>query len=81
MITLAFESEEGTRKCKNNPRCQEGPQAARATMSEFFESAPEFTDLTAVDDWASWRQPSAPLTHRSGADLPGSLQCAESVAT
>jgi len=49
---VVFESEEKARERENDPRRQEGLQAARATMMEIFEGAPEFTDLTVVDDWA-----------------------------
>ena len=49
---VVFESEEKARERENDTRRQEGLQAARATMSEIFEGAPEFTDLTVVDDWS-----------------------------
>ena len=52
VITLVvFESEEKARERERDPRRKEGLQAARATMTEIFEGAPEFTDLTVVDDW------------------------------
>jgi heme-degrading monooxygenase HmoA len=52
VITLVvFESEEKARARENDPRRQEGLQAVRATMAEVFEGAPEFTDLTVVEDW------------------------------
>ena len=52
VVTLVvFESEERARERENDPRRLEGLQAARATMSEIFDGAPEFTDLTVVDDW------------------------------
>jgi len=35
----------------NDPRRQEGLQAARATMAEIFDGAPEFVDLTVVDEF------------------------------
>jgi quinol monooxygenase YgiN len=49
---VVFESEEKARERENDSRRQEGLQAARATMMEIFEGAPEFTDLTVVDDWS-----------------------------
>jgi hypothetical protein len=49
---VVFESEEKARERENDPRRQEGLQAARATMAEIFEGAPEFKDLTVVDDWS-----------------------------
>jgi len=52
VITLVvFESEEKARERERDPRRQDGLQAAWATMMEIFEGAPEFTDLTVVDDW------------------------------
>ena len=52
VITLVvFESKEKARQRESDPRRQEGLQAVRATMMEVFEGAPEFTDLTVVDDW------------------------------
>ena len=48
---VVFESEEKARERENDPRRQEGLEAARATMMEIFEGAPEFTDLTVVGDW------------------------------
>jgi quinol monooxygenase YgiN len=52
VMFVVFESEPRARVRKNDPRRQEGLQAARATMSDVFEGAPEFTDLTVVDDWS-----------------------------
>jgi hypothetical protein len=49
---VVFESEEKARERESDSRRQEGLKAARATMMEIFEGAPEFTDLTVVDDWA-----------------------------
>jgi len=52
VVTLVvFESEERARERERDPRRQEGLQTARATMMEIFDGAPEFTDLTVVDDW------------------------------
>jgi len=52
IMFVVFESEERARERENDPRRQEGLRAARATMSEIFEGAPDFTDLTVVDDWS-----------------------------
>jgi len=47
---VVFESEGKARERENDPRRQEGLQAARATMAEIFDGAPEFVDLTVVDE-------------------------------
>jgi heme-degrading monooxygenase HmoA len=52
VMFVVFESEEKARERENDPRRQDGLQAARRTMTEIFEGAPEFTDLTVVDDWS-----------------------------
>ncbi len=52
IMFVVFESEEKARERESDSRRQEGLQAARATMMEIFEGAPEFTDLTVVDDWS-----------------------------
>ncbi len=49
-MLVVFESEAKARARENDPRRQEGLQAARATMSEIFDGAPEFVDLTVVDE-------------------------------
>jgi len=46
------ESEERARARENDPRRNDGLQAARATMGEIFEGGIEFTDLTVVDEWS-----------------------------
>lgn len=51
-IMVVFESEEKARARENDPRRQEGLQAARATMAEIFDGAPEFVDLAVVDEVA-----------------------------
>ena len=48
-MLVVFESEDKARARENDPRREEGLQAARATMAEIFDGAPEFVDLT-VDD-------------------------------
>jgi quinol monooxygenase YgiN len=47
---VVFESEEDARARENDPRRQEGLAAARTTMGEIFDGAPEFIDLTVVSD-------------------------------
>ncbi len=47
---VVFENEEKARARENDPRRQEGLQAARATMAEIFDGAPEFVDLTVEYD-------------------------------
>ena len=47
---VLFESEEKARAREQDPRRQEGLQAVRATMAEIFDGAPEFVDLTIVDE-------------------------------
>jgi quinol monooxygenase YgiN len=49
---VVFESEEKARERESDPRRQEGLQAARATMAEIFDGAPEFVDLTVVDEFS-----------------------------
>lgn len=48
---VVFESEEVARARENDPRRQEGMQAARATMAEIFDAAPDFVDLTVVEEF------------------------------
>jgi len=49
---VVFESEEKARARENDARRQEGLQAVRATMAEIFDGAPEFVDLTVLDEWS-----------------------------
>jgi quinol monooxygenase YgiN len=49
-MLVVFESEERARARETDPRRQEGLHAARATMAEIFDGAPEFVDLTVVDE-------------------------------
>jgi quinol monooxygenase YgiN len=51
IMFVVFASEEKARERESDPRRQEGLQEARATMTEIFEGAPVFTDLTVVEDW------------------------------
>jgi quinol monooxygenase YgiN len=47
---VVFENEEKARARENDPRRQQGLQAARATMAEIFDGAPQFVDLTVEHD-------------------------------
>jgi len=49
-MMVVFESEEKARARENDVARQEGLQAARATMAEIFDGAPEFVDLTVVEE-------------------------------
>ena len=49
-LLVVFESEEKARARENDPQREEGLQSARATMAEIFDGAPEFVDLTVVDE-------------------------------
>jgi quinol monooxygenase YgiN len=44
-MLVVFESEEAARARESDPRREEGLRAARATMAEIFDGAPEFIDL------------------------------------
>jgi quinol monooxygenase YgiN len=48
---VIFESEEKARAREQDPRRQEGLAAARAAMAEIFDGAPEFVDLTVINDF------------------------------
>ena len=49
-VLVVFESEEKARAREQDPRRQEGLKSAQATMAELFDGAPEFVDLTVVQD-------------------------------
>jgi quinol monooxygenase YgiN len=49
-MLVVFDSEEAARARETDSRRQDGLQAARATMAEIFDGAPEFVDLTVVDE-------------------------------
>jgi quinol monooxygenase YgiN len=51
-MLVVFESEEKARERENDPRREEGLKAARATMADIFDGAPEFVDLTVVGEVA-----------------------------
>ncbi|HUC15180.1 MAG TPA: antibiotic biosynthesis monooxygenase [Acidimicrobiales bacterium] len=48
---VIFESEEKARAREQDTRRQEGLAAARGTMAEVFDGAPEFVDLTVINDF------------------------------
>lgn len=48
---VVFESEEKARAREQDPRRQEGLQAARATMADIYDGPPEFVDLNVVEEW------------------------------
>jgi quinol monooxygenase YgiN len=50
VMLVILESEEKARAREQDPRRQEGLAAARATMAEVFDGAPEFVDLTVIHD-------------------------------
>ena len=47
---VVFESEEQARARENDPRRQEGLAQARSLMGEIFDGAPEFVDLTVLEE-------------------------------
>lgn len=53
-MLVIFESEEKARAREQDPRRTERLTAARATMTEVFDGAPEFVDLTVVNDFLPW---------------------------
>ena len=48
---VIFESEEKARAREQDPRRQEGLQAARAVMADIFDGPPQFTDLEVAEEW------------------------------
>jgi len=52
-MLVVFESEEAARTRETDPRRSEGLAAARATMAEIFDGAPEFADLIVVSEFSS----------------------------
>ncbi len=49
-MLVVFESEEHARVREIDPQRQELLQVARATMAEIFDGAPEFVNLTVVEE-------------------------------
>jgi len=50
-MLVVLESEEKAREREQDPRREQGLQAARAIMAEIFDGPPEFVDLTVVEDF------------------------------
>jgi len=52
-MVVVFESEEKARARENDQRRQAGPEhhAAHELMEEIFDGAPEFVDLTVIEEW------------------------------
>jgi heme-degrading monooxygenase HmoA len=48
---VIFESEEKARAREQDSRRQEGLSAVRVTMAEVIDGAPEFVDLTVINDF------------------------------
>ena len=53
LMLVMFDSEEHARAREQDPRRDEGLRAARATMADILDGAPEFTDLLVVNDMVS----------------------------
>jgi quinol monooxygenase YgiN len=49
-VLVVFESEEKARARESDPRRQEAMKSAQATMADLFEGAPEFVDMTVLQD-------------------------------
>jgi len=50
-MLVVLESEEKARARENDQRRQEGLAEVRALMGQIFDGAPEFVDLTVVEEW------------------------------
>ena len=50
---VVLESEEKARAREKDERRQEGLAKVRALMGEIFDGAPEFVDLTIIEEWTS----------------------------
>jgi hypothetical protein len=48
---VVFESEQKARAREQDPRRQEGVDAARSIMADILDGPPEFTDLVVVQEW------------------------------
>lgn len=51
-MLVVFESEEQARARESDPRREGDLAAARATMAEIFDGAPEFVDLSVVVEYS-----------------------------
>jgi quinol monooxygenase YgiN len=49
-MLVVFQSEEKARARENDPRRQDGLAEVRALMGEIFDGAPQFVDLTILDE-------------------------------
>jgi antibiotic biosynthesis monooxygenase (ABM) superfamily enzyme len=50
-MLVVFESEAKARARESDPKRQESLETARTLMAEIFDGAPEFVDLTVVDEF------------------------------
>jgi heme-degrading monooxygenase HmoA len=50
LLLVVFQSEEKARARESDPRRQAGLQSIRAVMAEVFDGAPDFVDLTVVEE-------------------------------
>ena len=48
---VIFDSEEKARAREQDPRRRAGLEAVRATMADVFDGAPEFVDLTLINEF------------------------------
>jgi hypothetical protein len=71
-MLVIFESEEKARARENDPRRQEGLQAARELMAEIFDGPPEFADLTVVNEFTPVNE-----ERRSAGALPPRQICSK----
>jgi quinol monooxygenase YgiN len=51
-MLVVLESEEKARARENDQRRQEGLAEVRALMAQIFDGAPEFIDMTVVEEWS-----------------------------
>jgi quinol monooxygenase YgiN len=49
-VLVVFESEEQARARESDPRREEAMKSVQATMADLFEGAPEFVDMTVLQD-------------------------------
>ena len=50
LLLVVFQSEENARARESDPRRQAGLQSIRAAMADVFDDAPDFVDLTVLDE-------------------------------
>lgn len=51
LLLVVFDSEESARARESDPRRQDGLESVRATMAELLAGAPEFANLTVLEEW------------------------------